>query len=60
LRFLRWLLEPPDETQPGNVRALRWVLRAVAFCVYGAFVGPSDGTGSGTGGRVRSKPGEKG
>jgi hypothetical protein len=39
MRFLRWLIEPPAESQPRALRALRWLFRATVFCVYCFVVG---------------------
>lgn len=58
LRFLRWLLEPPVGAQSTGLRVLRWVLRAVGWVLYAAFIGPDDGHGNAGVGRKGGKPGE--
>lgn len=50
LRFLRWLLEPPVGPQSTEMRVVRWLVRAVAWVLYAACVGPDDGHGNGSGG----------
>ena len=59
LRFLRWLLEPPVGPQSTGMRYLRWLLRAVAWVLYAACIGPDDGPGGGGVGRKGGKGGER-
>ena len=67
VRFLGWLIQPPDKSQPREMLVLRWLFRAVAFLLC-AFVASevdlsldntsSSGSGMGDGGRKNPIPGK--
>ncbi len=63
MRFLRWLIEPPVESQAREVLVLRWLLRAFVFLLFAFFAtelseltGFDVGTGSSTGMGGNGKP----
>ena len=49
VRFLRWLIERPNTSQPREMLVLRWVFRAAAF-LLGAFVAGEMDLGQDNGG----------
>ncbi len=62
IRFLRWLVEPPENSQPRELRVLRWLLRAVGFLLAAFVAGEAglndtgSGMGSGGGAGGKDKP----
>ena len=42
VRFLAWLINPPVETLPRELRVLRWLLRATVVCLFAFVAGEMD------------------